>query len=216
MATPRSSISVSRRATLLRAPALARPSHCNRFLIRCDRWATDFVPRVWFVPTHTSSVQVTANASLPVQFDFGPGQGDPDLYSNIGTTATGTYTPSGGLVQQGFWFAAPSEIGPYPSGAPAGTVSMSMTASMLQFDPAVASDTGNLWLASINPATTFSPIVLNPGQTAIINVTITPSGASGTLVQGHLYVCTLLTNLPPYGQQGGDELAALPYAYTIK
>ena len=168
---------------------------------------------MWFVPTHTSSVQVTANASLPVQFDFGPGQGDPDLYSN---NHGDRHIHAKRLVQQGFWFAAPSEIGPYPSGAPAGTVSMSMTASMLQFDPAVASDTGNLWLASINPATTFSPIVLNPGQTAIINVTFTPSGASGTLVQGHLYVCTFLTNLPPYGQQGGDELAALPYAYTIK
>jgi hypothetical protein len=93
---------------------------------------------------------------------------------------------------------------------------MSMTASMLQFDPAVTSTTGNLWPASINPATTFSPIVLNPGQTAVVNVTITPSGAAGTVVQGHLYVCIFLTNLPPYGQQGGDELAALPYAYTIK
>jgi hypothetical protein len=173
-------------------------------------------PPEWFVPTHTSSLQVAATASLPVQFDFGPFQGDPDLYSNTGTSPTGTYTPSGGLVQQGFWFAAPGEIGPYPSGAPAGTVSMAMTASMLQFDPAVDSTTGNLWLASIDPATTFSPIVINPGQTAIINVQITPSGPSGTLVQGHLYVCTFLTNIPPYGQQGGDELAALPYTYTIK
>ena len=136
------------------------------------------------VPTHTSSIQVTANASLPIQFDYGPNQGNPDLYSNTGTTPTGTYTPKGGLVQPGFWFAAPGEIGPYPSGAPAGTVSMSMTASILQFDPAVASDTGNLWLASINPATTFSPIVLNAGQTAAVNVTITPSGPSGTVVQG--------------------------------
>jgi hypothetical protein len=170
----------------------------------------------WFVPTHTSSVQVTANASLPVQFDYGPVQGDPDLYSNTGTTATGTYRPTGGLVQPGFWQAGPGEIGPYPTGAPAGTVSMSMTASILQFDPAVTSTTGNLMLASINPATTFSPLTLNPGQTGTINVTITPSGASGTLVQGHLYVGSFITFVAPYGQQSGDELAALPYTYTIK
>jgi Subtilase family/Peptidase inhibitor I9 len=169
---------------------------------------------IWLVPTHTSSIQVTAVASLPVEFDYGPIQGDPDLYSSSGTTATGTYTPSGGLVQQGVWFAAPGEIGPYPAGAPAGTVSVAMVASTLQFDPAFASTTGDIWP---NPLTnSFSPLIINPGQTGVINITITPSGPSGTVVQGFLYVDTFVDALPPYGQDTGDELAVLPYTYTIK
>jgi hypothetical protein len=35
-------------------------------------------------------------------------------------------------------------------------------------------------------------------------------------VSGTLYVDDLLTDVPPYGQFTGDELAGLPYAYTIK
>jgi len=110
----------------------------------------------------------------------------------------------------------PSEIGPYPSGAPAGTVSLSMSATTKAFDTSVTSDTGDLELASTNPATTFSPIVINPGQSATVNISITPSGGSGSVVSGTLYVDDFLTNVPPYGQQGADELIGLPYTYTIK
>jgi len=47
-------------------------------------------------------------------------------------------------------------------------------------------------------------------------VTITPSGASGTTVHGALYVDDYVSGVPPYGQFTGDELASLPYAYTIR
>ncbi|MFZ3263245.1 MAG: S8 family serine peptidase [Terriglobales bacterium] len=170
----------------------------------------------WFVPTETSTVAVSATASLPIMFDFGPNSGDPDLPSGIGTTASGSYTPLGGTVTPGFWFATPSEIGPYPAGAPAGTVSMAMQATIKEFDSSMTSETGDLMLASINPATTFSPVVINPGQTAVVNVTITPSGTSGTEVSGTLYIDDFLTNVPPYGQQSGDEIVALPYKYKIQ
>ncbi len=45
---------------------------------------------------------------------------------------------------------------------------------------------------------------------------LTPSGSSGTVVNGTLYIDDFLTNVPPYGQQGADELIGLPYSYTIK
>jgi hypothetical protein len=170
---------------------------------------------VWFMPTEATSVAVNATASLPVQFDFGPNQGDPDLPSSQGTSPSASYTTPTGNLTNGFWFATPSEIGPYPSGAPAGTVSMSMSATFKAFDHTVTSDTGDLELASTNPATTFSPVVINPGQSATVNVTITPSGSSGSVVSGTLYVDDFLTNVPPYGQQGANELAAIPYSYTI-
>jgi hypothetical protein len=169
---------------------------------------------VWFMPTEASSVSVAATASLPIEFDYGPDTGDPDLVSDIGTSPSGSYTPPAGNLADGFWFATPSEIGPYPAGAPTGTVSMAMSVTAKAFDGQVTSDTGDLELAAINPATTFSPIVINPGQSATVNVTITPSGSPGTQVTGTLYVDDFLTNVPPYGQQGTNELAAIPYAYT--
>jgi hypothetical protein len=76
--------------------------------------------------------------------------------------------------------------------------------------------TGDFWLAAVNPAAAISPVTINPGQSATVNVTITPAGASGTVVSGALYVNDLMEGVPPYGQQAGDEMAALPYDYTIK
>jgi hypothetical protein len=171
---------------------------------------------VWFMPTESTSVSVTSTSSLPIMFDFGPNQGDPDLVSSTGTSASGSYTTPAGTFTNGFWFATPSEIGPYPSGAPAGTASMSMSATTKAFDTTVTSTTGDVELASTNPSTTFTPVTINPGQKATIDITITPSGAPGTVVSGTLYVDDFLTNVPPYGQEGADELIGLPYSYKIK
>ena len=76
---------------------------------------------------------------------------------------------------------------------------------------------GDFWLASTNPSTPFSPVIVKPGQSATIDVTITPSGAKGTKVQGTLYVDDFVAAGPRHARQSaGDELAALPYAYMIK
>jgi len=176
----------------------------------------------WLVPTQTSIVSVSQTSSLPAMFDFSPYPGDPDIASAsfggpfCSTTASATYTPPGGEVTAGIWGAYPTECGPYPGPAPAGTATITMTATAKAFDPAVTSTTGDLWLAATNPAATFSPIVLNPGQTGIIDVIITPSGASGTVVKGALYVDDFVSFVSPYGQISGDELAVLPYEYVIK
>jgi hypothetical protein len=169
----------------------------------------------WFMPTEASSVSVSATASLPIEFDYRPYSGDPDLVSNIGVAPSGSYTPPAGNLTNGFWFAEPTEIGPYPSGAPAGTASIAMNATFKAFDPAVTSDTGDLEQAALDPATNFSLLTIQPGQSATIHVTITPSGPAGSVVSGTLYVDDFLTNVPPYGQASADELAAIPYTYTI-
>jgi hypothetical protein len=177
----------------------------------------------WFVPTEAASASTTSTASLPIMFDWGPFNGDPDLSSaNPGPgplcadTESATYSPPGGTIQNGFWGSAPTECGPYPGPAPAGTDSSSMTVVAKQFDTSVTSSTGDVELASVNPSAEFTPVIINPGQTATIDVTITPSGASGTQVRGTLYVDDVLNNIPPYGQFAANELAGLPYAYTIK
>jgi hypothetical protein len=182
---------------------------------------TSFEPE-WFVPTEASSASTVSTASLPIMFDWGPFSGDPDLASHnpgagplCATTETASYSPPGGTITNGFWGAAPTECGPYAGPAPAGTDSSAMTVVAKQFDTSVTSSTGDVELASINPAAAATPVIINPGQTATIDVTITPSAPAGTKVSGTLYVDDLLTGIPPYGQIATDELAGLPYAYTV-
>ena len=177
----------------------------------------------WFVPTQTSGLSVAQTSSLPTMFDFSPFPGDPDLASSslgggplCSTSPSASYTPADGVVAAGGWSAGPDECGPYPGPAPAGTASIAMAAQTKEFDSAVTSTTGDLMLTAVNPATTAKPVIIDPGASATVDVTITPSGASGTHVNGTLYVDDAVTNVPPSGQSTGDELAGLPYAYTIK
>ena len=181
-------------------------------------------PPIWFVPSETSSVHVASTSSLPTMFDFSPFPGEPDLASSssgpnplCATSNSATYAPAGGLVTAGFWEGVPSECGPYPpGGAPAGTATVAMTAQTEAFDPAVTSSAGDIWMAATNPAASFSPVVLGPGQSASVNVTVTPAGPAGSVVSGNLYVDVFDTDVPIYGQVSGDELAAFPYTYTVK
>jgi hypothetical protein len=179
-------------------------------------------PPEWLVPTETSSVSVAATSSLPTMFDYSPFAGDPDLASSslgsaplCSTTPSGTYTPTGGDVTAGGWSADPTECGPYPAPAPAGTVSATMTAVTKAFDPAVTSPTGDLWLEATDPSSTFTPVVIEPGQSTTVNVTITPGATAGTVVNGTIYVDDFTSEVPPYDVPAGDEIAALPYSYTV-
>ena len=181
-------------------------------------------PAVWFVPTETSSISVSQTASLPAMFDVSPVPGDPDLVSASSTpgslcaeSESASYSPPGGTVTAGQWTADPSECGPYQAAATAGSATVSMTAHTKAFDTSMTSVTGDLWLAALDPAVLgeVTPVLVNPGQSAVIDVTITPAGPAGTVVNGMLYVDSLASGTPPYGQLSGSELAAIAYSYTI-
>jgi hypothetical protein len=179
---------------------------------------------IWLVPTQSSSLIVADTSSPATMFDFSPFPGDPDLASAgfgpgtlCSTTASATYSPAGGSVTPGLWGALPAECGPYGAGgAPHGTATLSMTAIAKPFDAAVTSATGDFWIFSVNPSGSFSPIYGAPGQTVPIDVTFTPTGASGNVVSGALYVDVFVQGVPPYAQAASDELAVIPYEYTIK
>ncbi len=182
---------------------------------------TDGFP-LWVVPTQTSSVSVTQTASLPAMFDYQPVAGDPDIASEpsgsgplCSTSESSSYAPAGGRVTAGVWDGGPTECGPYGAAAPAGTATISMDAVTKAFDTSVTSPTGDLWQVSVNPAVAFAPITINPGQSATVNVTITPSAAAGSVVSGKLYVDDIAEGVPPYGQLAGSELFAIPYEYTV-
>lgn len=78
------------------------------------------------------------------------------------------------------------------------------------FDGAVSSDTGVLWRLSVDPSASFSPLILGPGQSGTIAVTITPNAPKGTVVRGTLEVDAFDPNT-----LSGDEVVALPYAYRV-
>lgn len=179
----------------------------------------------YLVPTHTTSITATASAPAPIFFDYFWNYGDPDLASSstpFSTTATGTFTSS--AVVQGEWGISPFQDGPTgPTPAKPVTAQTAMTATSAAFDPTVSSPTGDLWLASVNAGSGFTPYVVGPGQSVTIPVTITPTGASGTTVTGTLYVDDSSPLAGLSGVNGfagvfpeGSDLGALPYSYTIR
>lgn len=54
-------------------------------------------------------------------------------------------------------------------------------------------------------------LTLRPGQTGTLNVTITPTGKWGAVVEGDLFIDTFDLDLVQ-----GDELASISYTYKTK
>jgi hypothetical protein len=175
-------------------------------------------PPEWIVPTMTHSVSASATSSVPVMFDFEPFPGDPDEASSAGRTATASY-PLGRAVTpvtQGLWFTVPAEVGPFPAhGAPAASVTTSMSAVTQKFDTSASPATGDFWrfaVAPLAPSASYRLFAVNPGQTRTISLTVKPSAPAGTVVHGVLYIDDFVDSLQFLS---GSQLVALPYSYTV-
>ncbi len=182
----------------------------------------------YLVPTETTALQTGITGSAPVTYDVDPLAGDPDLSpaltapgvtaSQSGNTASLDLTASSELAP-GLWGLFPSEVGPYPaSGAPSVTASSSFKVVTQTFDSTVGSATGDLW-TSFNKigSGNFNPVFLQPGKSATISLTIRPAAAVGVQVSGTInlddaFQANVLTGFE-FG--GGDELAVLPFTYTV-
>ncbi len=180
----------------------------------------------YLVPSQTSELQATITGTAPVTFDLEYFPGDPDISPGLndqtGTTGSidgdsASATFSDPEVSPGLWLLNPAEIGPYPaSGAPLVTASANLSAVTQTFDPWITSSTGDLWSSFNGLSTGFSPVVLQPGQGTTITVTVAPTGAAGTKVSGTLFVDDYAINSGfVNGLVQSDELAAIPYDYTI-
>jgi subtilisin family serine protease len=177
---------------------------------------------VYLVPSDTTSWTATAatTGTEPIQFDSSSPAGDPDIGSTSGLTATASL--SGNPVTPGEWSIAPLLTGAFGAAAqPSEPVTTSMTADAAPFDPSVSSTTGDLWLSSINASyfgsPAFVPVTVNPGASATIPVTITPSGPSGSTDSGTLYVDDMNAVLfAEFLAPNGNQVAALPYTYSVR
>lgn len=173
----------------------------------------------YFVPSHTSELAASVtetSGTANVNFELSYLPGDPDLEGvSNGTSASLTFSEP--EVSPGLWPLDPTEIGPFgPSGAPAAVVSDNLDVVTQAFDPAVTSSTGDMWSAFNGLSSTFSPVYLNPGQSATITVTITPTASVGSLVTGTLYVSDLtLGQVIGAANSDGDDIAAIPYRYVV-
>jgi hypothetical protein len=175
---------------------------------------------LYLVPSETTAIEGTASTTGtgPIQFDMGAPTGDPDLGSGQGTSVSATLT--GNPVTAGEYDLAPDVVGPFgPGAATPEDVATSLTATTEAFDLGVTSPTtGDLWQAAVGLAPpTVSPVVVEPGQTVTIPVTIAPTGGTaGTQVSGTLYLdddslFSLYGGLAP----DANTVAAFPYSYTI-
>ena len=181
---------------------------------------------VYLVPTNSTQfqAQATTTGSTPLLFESQPVGGDPDLASTVGTTASLSYADN--PIATGEWDVLPVQYGTFgTTGPPSEAASTSASVVTSPFDSAVSTTTGDLEADSADPASslsTFTPITVAPGQTGTIPITITPTGPSGTSVTGTLYlddtayfefgsIQDAIVNYPQ-----ADEVAAIPYAYTVK
>ena len=179
--------------------------------------------QTYVVPSNTVELTESLTSSVPVEFDGSPLPGDPaegadddpDLESNtVGDTAGLTYQAM--PIESGQWGESAAQIGPFgPAGGPRVKATASATVRALAFDTTATSATGDLWLRCVDPAAVLTPVVVQPGKTATIPVTITPTGPRGTRISGALFIDDLQEQNQAGESPQADQQTALPYSYTV-
>jgi Subtilase family len=170
---------------------------------------------VWLVPTWTSALTVRQASTAPADFDLAPVNGGiPEYYgAPQGDGLISVAEVRGERINQGLWNGVSSPVGP-TAGPVTGTTTLTAAVRTRAFDPAATSTTGDAWLLGIAPQP-FAPLLLQPGQTGTITVTVTPTGAPGSTVRAALHVDTFAVSTFLLGGSAVDEVAVLPYEYTV-
>ena len=146
---------------------------------------------------------------MPITLDTSPDFGTPDVEAQqFGNSAVATVTAP--EVPASEWSCAPSEQGPFTGTAPSTTFSCGADAVTNKFAPDVSTSAGNFWQELDTGSNTYNPLVLDPGQTGTITVSISPTDANRTKVRGFLTLETFNFNT-----LSSDEVATFPYAYRV-
>ena len=172
--------------------------------------ATSVLPQ-WIVPTNTTDLVATASSTAPIMFDTSPYNGEPDLGS-VANGNTASAQLSAPDITPGDWQLAPQAVGPGGvTGVPNSTANLGITVTTATFDPAASSPNGDIWQSQNG----FTPVIVQPGQSTTLYLTMTPDAPSGSLVGGTLYLDDS-SQVTQYGTSpSGDQLVALPYRYTV-
>ena len=176
----------------------------------------------YLVPPDTKQVALTSSSTVPAQVELSSPAFGIDVFGDLAaaqggsTVSTATVSETTDTVGLGYWTLYVQEIGPFgDGGAPAGSSTLSTTATTKAFDPAVTSSTGDPFLSAVDPtAPAGTPLVIAPGATKTVTVTITPTGKAGTKVNGVLHLVTPPTQVRNVNPTG-EVLANLPYSYTV-
>jgi hypothetical protein len=178
----------------------------------------------YLVPPDTKKFTLAATASVPVQVLLAnPGYGilvggDLAGAQHGSTTSIASIAEKRGNLGLGVWASELQQVGPFgAAGAPKGSASLTATLSTAGFDPAVSSDVGDPYAIPADAGA--KPVVIQPGQSGVITVTITPRGDHGQRISGHLNLVTppaqTFDTSPVFSQTTGEVIATLPYSYTV-
>ncbi|WP_424639416.1 S8 family serine peptidase [Embleya sp. AB8] len=181
----------------------------------------------FLIPPGTDKLTAVAASTTPAQLEISGVTGSPDLFGDLKKAQDGSTISvakdagrPGQPIAPGVWSTSVQQIGPFPAaGAPAGSSTLTATAHTQAFDPALTSSTGDPFAAAVNasaPATT--PVTVQPGATGSLQVTVTPTGAKGSVVRGVLYLVTGPGGVATANSSAGSTgsvLAQIPYSYTV-
>ncbi|MBN9620014.1 MAG: hypothetical protein J0H43_09825, partial [Actinobacteria bacterium] len=177
----------------------------------------------YLVAPDTSGLSLTSSSTVPAQVELNSPAGGIDVFGDLRTAQSGdtistaSVSETADTVGLGYWGTYIQEIGPFgDSGAPSGTSVLTATATMTPFDATVRTSTGDPFLAATDPtAPAGTPIVIAPGKTGTITVTITPTAKVGSKVTGLLHLVTTPIGVAGVLNTTGEVLATVPYSYTV-
>ena len=188
----------------------------------------------YYVPPGTSAITTSQTSTAPASFDMSSYMGDPDLSPRVamaGVTASFapqasslSYRPVGG-VASGMWGVTPAPLGPFTSSTSSATATVTSRTSITtqDFDANVTTSTGDMVAYYTGTGDPTAGIIVPPGGTVTITVTINPIDQVGTVETGQLYIDA--ANLGNNFNMQGNYLvyvapfiapvSILPYAYTV-
>ena len=181
----------------------------------------------YLVPPDTTKLALTAASTLPAQVELSSPNGGIDSFGDLTTAKNGSTVSTARVSEKspyqlgtGTWNAYVQEIGPFDdAGAAVGSSTLTAVATIKDFDRAVTSSTGDPYLVSVDPtADTGKALVVGPGQTKTLTVTVNPTASKGTKVNGVLHVLSAANVggvVSGLFNETGDIYASIPYGYTV-
>ncbi|MGH7882583.1 MAG: hypothetical protein ACREN8_06710, partial [Candidatus Dormibacteraceae bacterium] len=163
------------------------------------------------IPPGTDQAVFSAKSSVPINMVVSPSGGDPNRLGGAQPNNAAVATISDPEVAPGQWYTLPGAVGPFPDGG-GGKAAASVTATVdtYPFDSAISASSGDAWAKTVNSSAPSTPLLLDPGGSGTITLTITPNAASGTIVRGFIGIDTYNSYT-----QSGDEVGLISYTYQV-